>query len=207
MKDVAREGLNLSHAGLGARNRLDRDGQDESGFISTLEEVVARGTTLSEQMTLERGQRPAAGQVPGRQAAEPRIDQLLSTQHFMREMAPLMNALGEPTTMLFPILFEGFLAKLHLSVPLRPQPAEEQIEGDAGNKGGSSSQPFQRLQASLEFPNLGPVRIDLAYRTGEMILILELEHEDAAAWINARTASFEASMKRLGFERASISVR
>lgn len=41
--DVAREVLNISHAGLVARNRLDSDGQDESGFLSPLEEVVARG--------------------------------------------------------------------------------------------------------------------------------------------------------------------
>ena len=51
--EVAREVLNISHAGLVARGKKDSDGQDESGFLSPLEEVVARGTTLSEQMIRE----------------------------------------------------------------------------------------------------------------------------------------------------------
>ncbi len=51
--DVAREVVKISRAGLIARNRLDSDGYDESGFLSPMEEVVARGTTLSEQMLTE----------------------------------------------------------------------------------------------------------------------------------------------------------
>lgn len=48
--DVARQALKISHAGLVARGRLDREGNDESGFLSSLHEVAARGTTLAEQM-------------------------------------------------------------------------------------------------------------------------------------------------------------
>jgi glutamate--cysteine ligase len=51
--DVAREVVKISRAGLVARKRLDSDGYDESGFLSPMEEVVARGTTLSEQMVTE----------------------------------------------------------------------------------------------------------------------------------------------------------
>lgn len=51
--DVAREALKISHGGLVARAKLDSDGNDESGFLSPLHEVTARGTTLAEQMLAE----------------------------------------------------------------------------------------------------------------------------------------------------------
>jgi glutamate--cysteine ligase len=48
--DIAREVLPIAKQGLVARARKNRDGYDESHFISSIEEVVARGTTLSEEL-------------------------------------------------------------------------------------------------------------------------------------------------------------
>ncbi|MFE0017425.1 glutamate--cysteine ligase [Mesorhizobium sp. NPDC059054] len=50
LRDVAREVLALSRLGLKNRNKLNRDGFDETSFLSTLDEVVARGTTSAEEM-------------------------------------------------------------------------------------------------------------------------------------------------------------
>ncbi|CAM5773607.1 glutamate--cysteine ligase [Mesorhizobium amorphae] len=50
LREVARETLALSRMGLRNRNRLNRDGFDETSFLSTLDEVVARGTTSAEEM-------------------------------------------------------------------------------------------------------------------------------------------------------------
>ncbi|MCU0830784.1 MAG: glutamate--cysteine ligase [Rhizobiaceae bacterium] len=50
LRDIARETLAMSRAGLKARNRRNREGYDESHFLSPLDEVVARGTTLAEEM-------------------------------------------------------------------------------------------------------------------------------------------------------------
>jgi glutamate--cysteine ligase len=48
--EVAREALSISRLGLKNRARTNRDGYDETSFLSTLDEVVARGTTSSEEM-------------------------------------------------------------------------------------------------------------------------------------------------------------
>ncbi|MBX3584731.1 MAG: glutamate--cysteine ligase [Rhizobiaceae bacterium] len=48
--DVARETLALSRQGLTNRGRKNRDGYDETSFLSTLDEVVSRGTTSAEEM-------------------------------------------------------------------------------------------------------------------------------------------------------------
>ena len=48
--DIARETLSISRLGLKNRNRLNGDGQDESVFLSSIEEVLAKKTTLADDM-------------------------------------------------------------------------------------------------------------------------------------------------------------
>ena len=48
--DVARNVVAISRKGLQSRARLNRDGQDESVFLSPLEEVLAKKSTLAEDM-------------------------------------------------------------------------------------------------------------------------------------------------------------
>jgi glutamate--cysteine ligase len=50
LRSIAREALKISRLGLKNRDRKNRDGYDETCFLSTLDEVVARGTTSAEEM-------------------------------------------------------------------------------------------------------------------------------------------------------------
>ena len=50
MKDLAREILDISSAGLTARNRLNTSGDNESGFLDPLREVVAKGKSPAAQL-------------------------------------------------------------------------------------------------------------------------------------------------------------
>ncbi len=50
LRDIARDVLAISRLGLRNRNRRNAEGYDESTFLSTLDEVVARGTTSAEEM-------------------------------------------------------------------------------------------------------------------------------------------------------------
>ncbi|MFN3548784.1 MAG: glutamate--cysteine ligase [Mesorhizobium sp.] len=50
LRDVGRDVLAISRLGLRNRKRLNRDGYDETNFLSTLDEVVARGTTSADEM-------------------------------------------------------------------------------------------------------------------------------------------------------------
>jgi len=47
---TAREVVNISRAGLKARNRLNGDGVDESIFLAPLDEVLAKKATLAEDL-------------------------------------------------------------------------------------------------------------------------------------------------------------
>src|SRR4051794_20993834 len=50
LRDVAREVMAIARGGLVRRARTNRDGYNESHFLSPLDEVVARGTTSAEEM-------------------------------------------------------------------------------------------------------------------------------------------------------------
>jgi glutamate--cysteine ligase len=52
LRDVARDVLAIARTGLANRNRKNRDGYDETNFLSPLDEVVARGTTSAEEMSI-----------------------------------------------------------------------------------------------------------------------------------------------------------
>jgi glutamate--cysteine ligase len=48
--EVAREVVDMSRSGLKARARLNSEGQDESVFLNTLDEVLAKRTTLADDL-------------------------------------------------------------------------------------------------------------------------------------------------------------
>jgi glutamate--cysteine ligase len=48
--ETAREVIGISKAGLKSRNRLNKEGQDESIFLSPLDEVMAKKSTLAEDL-------------------------------------------------------------------------------------------------------------------------------------------------------------
>ena len=50
LRDIGREALGISRRGLVNRARLNSEGNDESHFLAPLEETIARGTTLAEEM-------------------------------------------------------------------------------------------------------------------------------------------------------------
>lgn len=50
LREMARQALAISRTGLANRARSNRDGYDETSFLGTLDEVVARGTTSAEEM-------------------------------------------------------------------------------------------------------------------------------------------------------------
>lgn len=50
LREIGREVLALSRQGLVNRGRKNREGFDEAGFLNTLDEVIARGTTSAEEI-------------------------------------------------------------------------------------------------------------------------------------------------------------
>jgi glutamate--cysteine ligase len=62
VRDIARECLSLARGGLARRARLDRDGDDETIYLETLDGIVERGMTPADEM-LEKFHGPWGGSV------------------------------------------------------------------------------------------------------------------------------------------------
>ncbi len=50
LRDIAGEVLDIARRGLAARGRLNSSGDNETGFLAPLDEIVARGTTSAERL-------------------------------------------------------------------------------------------------------------------------------------------------------------
>jgi glutamate--cysteine ligase len=50
MQDLAKEVMAISRAGLRDRGRISAAGDDESGFLSSLDEIAASGLTPAERL-------------------------------------------------------------------------------------------------------------------------------------------------------------
>ncbi len=62
LQDIAGQVLDISRAGLTARARLNGAGDNETGYLAALDDVVARGQTHAERM-LERYNGEWAGDI------------------------------------------------------------------------------------------------------------------------------------------------
>ena len=62
LQDIAADCLALARAGLKRRNRLDRDGRDETRHLDPLDQIVAAGQTPAEEL-LARFHGPWGGSV------------------------------------------------------------------------------------------------------------------------------------------------
>jgi glutamate--cysteine ligase len=60
--EISKQTLALAEQGLTRRNKLDKNGHDESGYLRPLQEIVARGITPAEQL-LEKYRGPWQGSV------------------------------------------------------------------------------------------------------------------------------------------------
>jgi glutamate--cysteine ligase len=60
--ELARETLALAHQGLVRRQRLDRNGRDETRYLRPLDEIVAQGITPAEEL-LQKFHGPWGGSV------------------------------------------------------------------------------------------------------------------------------------------------
>ncbi len=50
LRDIGREALAIAHKGLAARARLNSSGDNETGFLDTLDEIVASGKVPAQRL-------------------------------------------------------------------------------------------------------------------------------------------------------------
>ena len=130
------------------------------------------------------------------------LEQMLQGQEVLNRLNPLMQHLGEPALVLVPALQDGRLARWEI-VP-HPRRVDEEDERDSSSRSNAS---LQKVQLSLELPNLGRIQVDLAHRKGEVLLNLTLESTSAQNFVSQHLDSLEKTFRELGYEKTQLSAR
>ncbi|MCO6430721.1 MAG: flagellar hook-length control protein FliK [Deltaproteobacteria bacterium] len=148
----------------------------------------------------------ATQEEPSLTALEPKAVQMLENfvagQEMLSRMAPAMKALGEPILALFPFVMHGLLSKMELAVKL-PRP---QVGADKEREKRSAKQPYETISLKLPLPDLGNVSVEIARRTGEVMINFGFEQKRVADFVGAKLPVLESILKANGYEHVGMKV-
>jgi len=83
------------------------------------------------------------------------FDNLVKSQEILQRINPLVQAAGEPTFLMFPMLIGGFLSKLEASF----YPAENVYDQEKNQSGGEGGKSLSKFSFKIELPNLGNIEV------------------------------------------------
>lgn len=129
------------------------------------------------------------------------LEGVAQAQQALRQINPVMQAMGEPIFLIFPALMQGLLSSAQVTVRERRAIDEESEEGQRKGAGD----PFTRVAVSLNLPSIGAVEIDLAHRKSEVLLALTTSSEEATKCILETMPKLERAFRALGYDKPKMS--
>ncbi len=135
------------------------------------------------------------------QKAMQSVDQFLQGQEALKQMNPLMNALGEPVFILLPALMQGLIQNWEMSI------SPQQVDPDEAGKERGKRESYERVHIYAELPAIGAVQIDIAHRTQEVLLSLTFTNEDVTEFVDSYLPQLERQLVSSGYTKAQLITR
>lgn len=134
------------------------------------------------------------------------LEKIIQSQDVLNKLNPVMQALGEPALVLFPMIISGLVSGMRLSLDTQNF---KRVEPDANgkNKAPGNDNTFQRLHLNVPLAGLGAVEIDLAYNSKEVMLNMTFENESATTFINDKITNLSQRLNQIGYEKNSLKVQ
>lgn len=129
------------------------------------------------------------------------LEALVKGQEALLTMAPIIDAAGDPIFVLFPLLLEGFLAKVELTYY-----GKKDSIADEKTKERQKQKNFTQTSITLALPSLGPVAVHFSYTSEEVLCELQFEQQTIADFIAVRIPKLEAAFARAGYKEFSCAV-
>lgn len=138
-----------------------------------------------------------------------RLDQLAATQETLRQLNPIMQALGEPAFILLPFIFQGLLTHSEISIerkePLPKKNSKKEQSNSEDKSGGEVSlDPWQRVQVSVPLPAMGLIHVDVAHRKNELLARFTTEDANVAAFLHEQLEHLAIILRELGYDQAQL---
>lgn len=135
-------------------------------------------------------------------AARPGLQSLqgmLESRESLSQLNPIMQSAGQPVLMIIPALIQGILSRWEMVFTPRPQPAD----GEGGEKKNESEQ-FERVSLSIPLPSLGNVQIELARRSGEILVHFTLAKPEMTEFVRRRLPELSLMLQSAGYRKAQL---
>lgn len=160
-------------------------------------------------------------------AAIRQIETLIRGQEALSYLNPVMQALGEPTFILFPAVIHGMMIRIELllypnvdpdaqkgSKEKGRQKSKKDADGEQENSADgekrrkdAEKRAYRRLKLALSMPSLGRVGIDFAHTLEEALLAVSAPNSDAALQIMNALPELQLTFAGLGFKTIDFDVR
>lgn len=127
-------------------------------------------------------------------------EEMLRGQELLSLFNPIVQELGQPQLLIFPLGITPLLQRGELSVDT-PKVEDDGESKKEGGGGGTS------LHLTLPFPGLGDVGVQAFYSPSQLYIALTFEHEEIARFADTHLALLRERMSELGFSKIELSAR
>ena len=130
------------------------------------------------------------------------VDRLMRGQELIRQLNPVLQALGEPSVFFFPSFLSGLFAQLEVLAYPSVDPEEEARRGKK-----SKNNAFKTIEFSTSFNRLGDTAVKIQYGQQRIYISLDFARSEIVPFVQARIARLEESMRALGYVEVGLSAR
>lgn len=126
------------------------------------------------------------------------VENMLKGQEMLRQLNPIMQAVGEPALLLFPSLLPGMVSQLE--VMLYPPHTEER-----NSAGGRKNSKQQRVDLQLSLPALGKVQVQILRSSDQLDLKFYFEDRQRVEFARQFQPLLRRALSKRGFQSVQIS--
>lgn len=130
------------------------------------------------------------------------LEGVFETQRILSTLNPSMQLAGEPIFLLLPFLGQSFISTCTATFSNAvdaPDPDQDPKKQKNANR-----QCFESLELSLSLPNLGPVGVSLAHRSGQLFLSLAIPDHKAIELTESELPKLKERFKTLGYQELDL---
>ena len=134
-----------------------------------------------------------------------RLEQFASAQEMLNQLNPLMQALGEPSLILFPFLFHGLLSHSQVTVDSRDSGKQQGKHSTGKEKKDAEQTFFHRIQVTVPLPNIGIVDVDIAHNQTDILIRMIVQDAEAGSFLVSQMETLSEILRAQGFDKPQLS--
>ncbi len=125
------------------------------------------------------------------------VENIIKGQEALQQMAPILQATGEPIFLMFPMLMQGFMSKVELQHYGQHATA---LDPDKKNNKNNENDKFQRTDLSLSLEGLGNINVELAYNSKQIFCNFKMENQSAIEHLQDLLPLLSTAFSKLGYQ-------